>query len=149
MPVERLGDFRVRGHASLRDPESGRFMAEVDSGARAAVSELAETLADLIRTGMEEHLKQRTGKLLASVEVDRDVSRSTASAVVGEDYASPIETGSRPHWIPNAFGRGVAVWWYGKPGRGAPPGFRIVEQAVAMLHGVSGSIVRRNMSTNG
>lgn len=144
--TETLGDFTVRGHASLRDPQSGRFLAAVHAGAEAAVSDLAQTLAGFVRTGIEEHLKQRSGRMLASVDVDEEVSRATAATVIGVPYAAPLETGSVDHPIPNAFGRGITVMWRGIPGRGGPPGFGIMRDAVAALHGVSNAIVRRHMT---
>lgn len=138
------GDIIVRGRTYVRDDETGRFLATVNTGAAAAVSDLAEQLAKLARANITSMMRQRTGRLAASVHVGRTTAQH-AEVDVDSDHAAPLETGSVPHWIPNAFGRGVSVFWRGEPGRGGPPGFQFMRKAEVAITAIADSIVKSHL----
>jgi hypothetical protein len=67
------------------------------------------------------------------------VGTAEADVVSDSDHAAPLEKGAVAHWIPNAFGWGVAVW---HPGNAA---YRFFEIGAEALAAIGGSIVARNM----
>lgn len=140
--AENIGEFTVTSRAYLRDDQSGQFLAAVHEGARSAVSELAETLADLVRTAIAAAGLTLTGELISSVDEYR-VSAQEGGVTVDSDHAAPLEFGARDHPIPNAFGSGVTVMWRGK-GR-SKYGYHFVKQAADALTAISGTIVRKHM----
>lgn len=141
--METIGDFTVTSRTFLRDDQSGRFLSAAHEGARSAVGELASTLADLVRSALVDSGLVRTGDLVASVDEYR-VSDQEGGITVGAQQAASMESGEVDHWIPNAFGRGVAVFWRGRD-PGAKVGFGYVRQAAAALTAISGAIVRKHM----
>jgi hypothetical protein len=126
-----LGDFVVTSRVRKRD-EQGRFLAAAKSGAQEASMDLAETLAAFVLVNMASETQTRTGELLGSVRAI-PVGATEAAAISDSDHAAPLETGSRPHWIPGAFGRVEGVFWRGRPGRGGPPGFGFFRTAEKQL----------------
>jgi hypothetical protein len=138
------GEIVVRGRTYIRDDETGRFIATVNTGAAAAVDELATRLRDMAKANIRSMMRQRTRRLAASVSILHTGSQS-AEVEADSDHAAPMETGSKPHWIPNAFGRGVAVFWRGEAGRGGPPGFQFMRKAEIALNAISDSIVRKHL----
>lgn len=139
-----LGDFTVHGRAYLRDTDgSGRFRAGVEKGAEAATTEMANALASLVRGAIEgSGIINRTDALIQSVGT-RPVGRARTDVEVTSGHAAPLEKGARDHFIPNAFGSGVAVLWKGS-GK-SKTGYHFVATAVRAFHGVAGEIVRKNM----
>lgn len=138
------GDIIVRGRTYVRDDETGRFVATVNTGAAKGVKELARTLARLARTNITSMMRKRTGELAGSVQIF-DTNAQRAEVDVTSGHAAPLEEGSVPHWIPNAFGRGIRVWWYGKAGRGGPPGFGFMRKAEDAVNAMSDSIMRKHL----
>lgn len=137
-----LGEIVVRGRTYVRDDETGRFIATVRAGADKGVQELAKQLKRLAQANIRSMMRQRTGALAASVNIVKTTTQS-AEVDVDSDHAAPLEEGSVPHWIPNAFGRGVRVWWRGEPDRGGPPGFGFMAKAEEAVNAMSDSIMRK------
>lgn len=73
--------------------------------------ELEDASDRLVERGMANSPVGKTGNLRDShkpVPVNADATEAGAEAT--EDYAAAVHDGARAHWIPNAFGRGEAVW---------------------------------------
>lgn len=141
-----LGEITVSGRVYVRDDETGRFIATVETGAARAVDEMAKKLAAMARGNIRKMMRQRTGRLAGSVHIIRGRGGTQFAEVEADaDHAAPLEEGSVDHWIPNAFGRGVAVWWQGVPGRGGPPGFGFMRKAEEAINAAAPAIMRKHL----
>lgn len=137
-----IGDFQVRGRTYLREDGTGRFRTAAHKGALAAQRELAQNLATLVRGQIASMGLHRTGELIASVE-PYIISATEGGAVVEADHGAPLEKGAVDHWIPNAFGSGVRVFWKGS-GR-SKSGYHFFRAAAEQLNARADAIVRKHM----
>jgi hypothetical protein len=139
--AELIGDFHVRGRTYLRDDETGRFISQLRAGGVKATADLADNLAAAVRSAISAQTRRRSGQLIGSVHPFH--VGQEGRVVVESDHAAPLEFGARDHWIPNAFGWGVAVYWRGS-GK-SKTGYHFVEDAVNILRQVAPAIMRKNM----
>lgn len=133
MSEVELVEYHVTQKTYLRD-DSGRFLAAVHAGAAAAAWEMADTLAALAIA----NAPVRSGGLVGSIRAFM-VTATQGVAVADAPHAAPQEKSAVPHWIPNAFGRNVAVWHPGNPAT------RFMEHAGRAVAALSGMIVKRHM----
>lgn len=131
-----MGSFTVEFTAHHRD-ESGRFVSRVHDGAVAAARQGGEVLQKMVMSAIIADGLVRTGSLLASVQVDGGGTQVRVHS--GNDHAMPLETGARPHRIPNAFGWGITVW---HPGNRP---YRFFKTASDAFKGIFPGIVREHM----
>lgn len=140
--AERVTEARIVGRTFLREDSTGRFAAALDAGATSAVREMAHTLLTLVKGAISAMFRQRTGDLEGKVFA-HTVSRQSAEVEAWSGHAAPLDQGARDHWIPNAFGSGVAVLWKGS-GR-SKSGYHFMRQAEEALTALAPEIIRRNM----
>jgi len=88
-----MGEINVSSKVLFQD-ESGRFMADVNGKARAAVWELTRIMAAISVA----NAPFKTGRLRSSIEGFM-TGPLQGEVVATAPYALPQETGAVPHWI--------------------------------------------------
>lgn len=137
---ELIGEYTIRSRSYLRETEgTGRFAAAAAAGGDRALEALGNEFARLVRAAIAASTKRRTGELLGSVRWFQ-VSAQEVDILSDSDHVAPLDRGAVAHWIPNAFGRGVAVW---HPGNHPPK--RFFGQAEEVIRRIAPEIIKEHM----
>lgn len=88
-----------------------RVTADGRAQIQAAAGKLRDKAVRAIAKDARRYAPRDTNELAESIEPDT----ATGRVWVGTDHWAPTEYGSRPHPIPNAWGRGITVAHPGTP----------------------------------
>lgn len=127
-----MADLPVRIQIQHRD-KIGRFAKLLDEAGTRSMEEMREFVEDAAKAAAP----VRSGYLRSMIRARMQGTRQIVlESLAG--YAKPVEEGSMPHHIPDAFGRDDGVE---HPGSGAQPYLR---PAVQALDGAAEGILRKH-----